>query len=54
MTAETQAVALTAPPLAHPISLFHRIWPAAGLGIAVLVTAAWSGFLGYELLRLVF
>jgi hypothetical protein len=54
MTAETQAVALTAPPLSHPISLFHRIWPAAGLGIAVIVTAAWSGFLGYELFRLVF
>jgi hypothetical protein len=54
MTVETQAVALTAPSLSHPISFFHRIWPAAGLGIAVIATAAWSAFLGYELLRLVF
>jgi hypothetical protein len=54
MTVETQAVALTAPSFSHPISFFHRIWPAAGLSVAVIVTAAWSGFLGYEFLRLVF
>jgi hypothetical protein len=54
MTVETQAVALTTPSSSHPISFFHRIWPATGLGFAVIATAAWSAFLGYELLRLVF
>jgi hypothetical protein len=54
MTIETRAVALAAPSLSHPITLFHRIWPVAGLGIAVIATVTWSGFLGYELFRLVF
>ncbi len=54
MTVETQVVAPPLPPLPHPISLFHRIWPVAGLGIGVIATVAWSGFLGYELFRLVF
>jgi hypothetical protein len=54
MSIETRAVALTTPSSSDPISFFHRIWPAAGLGVAVIVTAAWSSFLGYELLRLVF
>ena len=54
MTVETRAIALVAPATSHPISLFHRIWPVAGLGFAVIATAAWSGFLGYELFRLVF
>jgi hypothetical protein len=35
--------------ISHPISLFHRIWPVAGAGVAVIATVAWSGFLGYEL-----
>ena len=36
------------------ISLWHHIWPAAGLGVAVIATVAWSGFLGYQLFRLTF
>ena len=36
------------------ISLLHHIWPAAGLGVAVIATVAWSGFLGYQLFRLTF
>ena len=40
--------------LLHPISLFHRIWPAAGLGAGLIVTAAWIAFLVYELFRLAF
>jgi hypothetical protein len=36
------------------ISLLHHIWPAAGLGVAVYATVAWSGFLGYQLFRLTF
>ncbi len=42
------------PLLPNPISLLHRIWPVAGLGIAVTATVAWSGFLGYALFRLAF
>jgi hypothetical protein len=54
MTIETRAVALAAPSISHPISLFHRIWSVAGLGVAVIATVVWSGFLGYELFRSVF
>ena len=36
------------------LSLWHHIWPAAGLGVAVIATVAWSGFLGYELFQLTF
>ena len=36
------------------ISLLHHIWPVAGLGVAVIATVAWSGFLGYQLFRLTF
>jgi hypothetical protein len=35
------------------ISLFHRIWPVAGLAAAATVNMAWVGFLGYGLFRLV-
>jgi hypothetical protein len=54
MTVETRAIALAVPSLSHSNSFFHRIWPPAGLGVAVSATVAWSGFLGYELFRLVF
>jgi hypothetical protein len=54
MIVETRAVALVTPSISHPTSLFHRIWPVAGVGVAVIATVAWSGFLGYELFRLVF
>jgi hypothetical protein len=53
MTVETRAIVLVAPSVSHPISLFHHIWPVAGLGVAVIATVAWTGFLGYELFRLV-
>jgi hypothetical protein len=54
MTVDAQVVAPPLPALPLPVTLFHRIWPAAGLGIGVIATVAWSGFLGYELFRLVF
>jgi hypothetical protein len=41
MTVETRAIALVAPAISHPISLFHRIWPVAGVGVAVL--PPWHG-----------
>ena len=53
MSVEAELTALPIPALHPLISLFHRIWPVAGLGFAVIVTAARSGFLGYELFRLV-
>ena len=30
-----------------PIGLWHRIWPLAGLAIAVVANLAWIGFLAY-------
>ena len=38
----------------HPISLFHRILPLAGLAFAVIVNVAWIGFLGFALFKLIF
>jgi hypothetical protein len=38
----------------RPISLFHRILPWAGLAFAVILNVAWIGFLGFELLKLIF
>ena len=35
------------------ISRFHRIWPVAGLGFAVIVNMAWIGFLGVEFFKLI-
>jgi hypothetical protein len=53
-------VATAMPPLAsdlsfipEPISLFRRIWPVAGLLAAIVVNAAWMGFLGYGFFKLV-
>ena len=54
MSFEAELIAWPAPALPPQILLFHRIWPVAGLGFAVIATAAWSGFVGYELFRLVF
>jgi hypothetical protein len=34
-------------------SSFHRIWPVAGIGFAVLVNVAWMGFLGLEFFKLI-
>jgi hypothetical protein len=58
--AEAKVVATTMSPLTsdlpfipEPISLFHRIWPVAGLAVAVIVNVPWMGFLGYRLFKLV-
>jgi hypothetical protein len=40
------------PFIAQPISLFHRIWPVAGLVAAIVVNVAWMGFLGYGFFKL--
>jgi hypothetical protein len=54
MTVETDVIAPLLSPSSVPIALFQRIWPAAGLSIAVIATVVWSGFLAYMLFRLVF
>jgi hypothetical protein len=46
-------VASHLPFIPEPISLFHRVWPVAGLGAAVIVNVAWMGFLGYGFFKLV-
>jgi hypothetical protein len=54
MTIETEVIAPPLAPSPAPIALFHRIWPVAGLSIAVVSTVAWSSFFAYMLFRLVF
>jgi hypothetical protein len=54
MSVETDVIAPPLAPSPAPIALFQRIWPVAGLGIAVIATVLWSGFLAYLLFRLVF
>jgi hypothetical protein len=34
------------------VALWHRVWPPAALGVALLVNVAWIGLLGYGLVRL--
>jgi hypothetical protein len=58
--AKAQVVVTPVPPLTsdlqfipEPISLFHRIWPVAGLATAMIVNLAWMGFLGYGFFKLV-
>jgi hypothetical protein len=58
MTFETQVV-VSPRTLPNPISLFHlslfhRIWPLAAVGVALIANTAWIGFLGYELYKLAF
>ena len=31
---------------------WHRIWPLAGIGVALLVNAAWISLLGYAVAKL--
>lgn len=38
----------------HPISLFDRILPVAGLAFAVIINVAWVGFLGFGLCKFIF
>ncbi len=60
MIAKAEVVATPIPALVsdlsfipEPISPFRRIWPVAGLGIAVIVNVVWMGFLGYGFFKLV-
>ena len=46
------APALPLLPAQPVISSFQRGWPVAALGVAVLVTVAWMGFLGFGLFKL--
>jgi hypothetical protein len=51
---EAPILALTSdlPFIIRPISLFHRLWPVAGLAAAIIVNLAWMGFLGYGFFKL--
>jgi hypothetical protein len=33
-------------------SRFERFWPKAAVAVALILTAAWIGFLGFELFKL--
>ena len=33
------------------VTLWHRVWPLAGLAIALIVNVAWIGFLGYAVAK---
>jgi len=51
---KTEVMVLPGPTLPRSISLFHRIWPPVGLGVALIATVTWAAFLGYEFFRLAF
>ena len=61
MLSKTQVVVATTLPLTldppssitQSISVFHRVWPVAGLAAAMIVNLAWVGFLGYGFFKLV-
>jgi hypothetical protein len=46
--------AAQAPPVISALSLFHRVWPPAGIAAALIATMAWTSLLGYVLLKFVF
>jgi hypothetical protein len=53
---EAPTLPLTSDPsssITQSISVFHRVWPAAGLTAAIIVNLAWVGFLGYGVFKLV-
>jgi hypothetical protein len=55
MTAEAVAApspAKTSNFVSQRTSSFTRIWPAAAVGVALLMTMAWMGLLGYGLFKL--
>ena len=54
MSVEAELTALPVPALHPLISLFHHILARSRLRFCSDSTAAWSGFLGYELFQLVF
>jgi hypothetical protein len=33
------------------VTLWHRVWPLAGLAIALILNPAWIGFLGYAMAK---
>jgi hypothetical protein len=45
-------VAPTAPAGGGQNSFFHRVWPALGLAVGLIVTIAWMGLLGYGIIKL--
>jgi hypothetical protein len=60
MSAQTQVVVAPVPTrssdlpfISEPISPFHKMWPVAGLVVAMIVNVAWMGFLGYGFFKLV-
>ena len=62
MLAKTQVIVAPTQPLTldppssitqQSISVFHRVWPVAGLTAAMIVNLAWLGFLGYGFFKLV-
>ena len=34
------------------VTLFNRVWPLAGLTFGLIVTVAWLGLVGYDLIKL--
>jgi len=34
------------------LTLLNRVWPLAGLSVALVATVAWMGLLGYALIKL--
>jgi hypothetical protein len=55
MNIEAQAVATSVQPSTGDlISLFHRVWPPAGIVFGLIITVVWMGFLGYGFLELAF
>ena len=57
MAIASEVVAFPVPatiPLPSPVSLFHQMWPLAGLIAALVVNAAWIGLLGFGFFKLMF
>ncbi len=34
------------------LAIFYRVWPIAGLAVALITTVVWIGLLGYVAIRL--
>lgn len=53
MNPETKAVVEFGPsPVAAPTSLLHLIWPAAIIALGLVLSAGWTGLVGYGLFEL--
>jgi ABC-type multidrug transport system permease subunit len=46
--------ATQAPSAISAHSLFHRVWPPAGIAAALIATMVWTSLLGYVLFKFVF